>query len=264
MEFSRGRPTAEELTAMTQRIAEDGYCVVEGALSAEETDAYREALVDLARQEIAEDVDYVYENGSNQRVWALLNKGERYIELAQHPLALGIMEEVLGSGFLLSNINANIAGPGGTPMFLHSDQDYVPPPFPEYSLVSNVIWMLDDFTDANGATRVVVGSHKLRRRADFSRQGETVAITGPRGSALVLHGAVWHQTGANTTEDQRRHAILAYYCRPFMRQQENWSRSLDPDVAERATPALRQLLGFNIYLGGLGMVRGLPRNAMRF
>jgi ectoine hydroxylase-related dioxygenase (phytanoyl-CoA dioxygenase family) len=255
--------TPEAMGRYRSELDENGYCLVEDAATPSEIDELRETLIHVARDEISTDTDYVYENGSNQRVWALLNKGLQFERLVENQTALELVSHLLGKVFLLSNVNANIAGPGGNPMFLHSDQDYVPSPFPEYALVTNVIWFLDEFTSENGATRIVPGSHKLRTRPDYSKLPETVAVTGPRGTAMVFHGALWHQTGANTTRSEKRHAILCYYCRPFMRQQENWFLSLDPQVLARATPRLRELLGYKIYLGGLGAIGGLPRNATR-
>ena len=61
------------------------------------------------------------------------------------------MEHLLDPMFLMSSITANITGPGGHPMYLHYDQDYVPGPWPPFPLVANIIWMLDDFTEGNGA-----------------------------------------------------------------------------------------------------------------
>jgi ectoine hydroxylase-related dioxygenase (phytanoyl-CoA dioxygenase family) len=79
---------------------------------------------------------------------------------------------------------------------------------------------------------------------------------------MVFDGRLWHQTGANVTESERRHGILAYYCRPFMRTQENWFLSIDPAVLERR-PGLRALLGYDLYFS-LGMVDGMPRQGPRF
>ena len=244
-------------------LAEHGYCLIADALDDAEVQRLRERLVDLAEAEITDGTDYVYENGSNQRIWTLLNKGSMFIDLALHPVALEYTGVLLGQPFLLSNIDANIAGPGGPPMFLHADQSFVPPPWHQ-PLVSNIMWMLDDFTPENGATRVVPGSHKLQRGPDYGPDmPESVPVCGPAGTAMVFEGRLWHQTGANTTADERRHGILAYYCRPFMRQQENWFLSLDPAVLEAATPALRSLLGYDLYLS-LGMVDGMPRQGPRF
>jgi ectoine hydroxylase-related dioxygenase (phytanoyl-CoA dioxygenase family) len=126
------------------------------------------------------------------------------------------------------------------------------------------MWFIDDFTADNGATRIVPLSHTKLRPPNYAKQYESVPVTGGRGTMMVLHGATWHQTGANVTRDQKRRGILCYYCRPFMRQQENFFKSLDPAVLERATPRLRQLLGYEMWLGGVGAIGGLPRNGPRF
>jgi ectoine hydroxylase-related dioxygenase (phytanoyl-CoA dioxygenase family) len=244
-------------------LGEHGYCLVEAALTPDQVGELRNRLVELAEQEIRDGTDYVYENGCNQRIWTLLNKGDCFIDLALHPRVSELMVHLLGYGYLLSNIDANIAGPGGPPMFLHADQSFVPPPWPEYPLVANAMWMLDDFTPENGATRVVPGSHKRGEGpVPTTDDSMTVPVCGPAGTAMVFEGRLWHQTGANTTLDQRRHGILAYYCRPFMRTQESWFLSIDPEVLERR-PELRPLLGYELYLS-LGMIDGMPRTGPRF
>ena len=187
-------------------------------------------------------------------------------ELAQDPLVCRFMAHLLDADFLLSNIDANIAGPGGTPMFLHADQSFVPNPWPPYPLVANAMWMLDDFTADNGATRIVPGSHRRGRGPDYGTDdpvSETVPVCAPAGTVMVFEGRLWHQTGANVTASERRHGILAYYCRPFMRQQENFFVSLRPEVLERATPFLRHLLGWEHYFS-LGMIDGMPREGFRY
>ena len=115
----------------------------------------------------------------------------------------------------------------------------------------------------NGATRVVPGSHLLGHGPDYGNLPETVPVTGPAGTVMVFDGRLWHQTGPNTTAGERRHGVLAYYCRPFMRQQENWFVSLKPEVLDRATPTLRHLLGWDHYFS-LGMIDGMPRGGMRY
>ena len=136
-------------------LAEHGYCLLEGLCAPDRVAELRGRLAQLAGEELAAGTDYVYENGSNQRVWTLLNKGECFIDVALDPTVSGLMDHLLGYNFLLSNIDANIAGPGGQPMFLHADQSFVPPPWPAFPMVANAMWMLDDFTPENGATRIV-------------------------------------------------------------------------------------------------------------
>jgi ectoine hydroxylase-related dioxygenase (phytanoyl-CoA dioxygenase family) len=130
--------------------------------------------------------------------------------------------------------------------------------------VANVMWMLDDFTPDNGATRITPGSHRSGEAPPLTTSDEhTVPVCGPAGTAMVFEGRLWHQTGANTTSGGLRHGILAYYCRPFMRQQENWFLSIDPTVLERWGQPLAHLLGYDHYLS-LGMVDGLPRTGPRW
>jgi len=257
-------PTADMDRARAD-LAQHGYCLVEAALAPDTVTALRLRIQELAAEEVAAGTDYVYENGSNQRIWTLLNKGQMFVDLALHPLAGQMMDHLLGYGYLLSNIDANIAGPAGKPMFLHADQSYVPSPWPwPFPLVANIMWMLDDFRPDNGATRVVPGSHLLGRGPDMSDMSDphATAVEAPAGTALIFDGRLWHQTGANVTVDERRHGILAYYGRPFLRQQENWFVSLDPAVLQ-ANPDLRPVIGYANYLS-LGMIDGMPRDSIRY
>src|SRR3954453_12705275 len=100
-------------------LAEHGFCLLEGALSSEQVAALRARVMELAAQEVADGTDYVYEGGANQRVWSLLRKDDLFVQLACDSAVWPLMEHVLGFGFLLSNIDVNIAGPSGQPMFLH-------------------------------------------------------------------------------------------------------------------------------------------------
>jgi len=221
----------------------------------------REKLHDVAAQERADGSAFLYDGG-NQRVFGLLNKGEIFEEIAQNPVVCEIMEAVLGYNFLLSSIHANIAAPGGSPMNLHPDQTFARMPWPPYPLVANSMWMLDDFTPENGATRVVPGTHVLGRPPDYaSGEGdiETEPVCAPAGTVMIFEGRLWHQTGANITADERRHGILTYYCRGYIRQQENPFLAVRPEVHDRATPLMRRLLGWEIYQGALGQTGGLPK-----
>jgi ectoine hydroxylase-related dioxygenase (phytanoyl-CoA dioxygenase family) len=117
--------------------------------------------------------------------------------------------------------------------------------------------MLDDFTEANGATRVVPGSH-LRGRTPSGPEPESVRMLGEAGCLGFIDGRVWHGTSPNTTAGERRRGIFAYYCAPYLRQQENVFRSLDPTVRRGLSRRMRALLGYDIWYG-LGTVDGIPR-----
>ena len=118
--------------------------------------------------------------------------------------------------------------------------------------------MIDDFTEENGGTRYVPGSHKLRTVPDSRRNYETVPIIGNAGSVAFLHGYTWHKTGSNNSRDGQRRALFAYYVRPFLRVQENHIVSVREEVWHRASPTLRHLLGGDLWLNSIGFFDGPP------
>ena len=218
------------------------------------------------------------ENGGvNQRVWMLVNKGQAFLDVLELDRPHALIEHVLGEEYLISSYTANIAKPGGVPMNLHTDQWWAPQPTrpgrrnlpvgsitrtrfdtdPEApeppqaiapSAVGNVIFMLNDFTEANGGTRLAPGSHLSGRHPDKERDAgvETVAAEGPAGAALVMDGRLWHGTGANVSNENRL-GMLITYCGPQYRAQENYTLGTAPEVLEAASPRLKALLGFKVW-----------------
>ena len=186
------------------------------------------------------------------RVWNLLNRGSVFVELAEHPLVLELLEEVLGKGALLSGFSANILEPGGTGGALHADQSGYPPPWPAEPQGMNFAWLLDDFTTENGATRMVPGSHSRGKPFEPPEQ-EALPVIAPAGTAIAFEGRIWHQTGANLSEAPRA-AAFAWYTKPIYRAQENWFLSLNDDVLESASDNLLTLLGYRTEV--LGTVCG--------
>jgi phytanoyl-CoA dioxygenase PhyH len=263
--------TDTELTPAFAQLERDGFAVVPDVLSPGEVDRVKRQLVAVAEHERAAGIDddpRWVDGPDNQRVFGLLSKGGVFADVAEHPVAMALMRHLLHPAFLLSSLTANITGPGGHPMDLHYDQDYVPQPWPPFPLVANIIWMLDDFTEDNGATRFIPGSHLEDHtgstpEALARRWGETVAVCGSAGSLVCLDGRVLHQTGANTTADERRHGVIAYYCQPWIRQQENASLALRPEVWPTLSTRVRELVGLRMY-HGLGSVDGPGQRGFRY
>ena len=214
--------------------------------------------------------------GVNQRVWMLVNKGRVFRDLAVHPGAGAIVESVLGPDYLLSTLSANIARPGGTTMGLHTDQWWMPRPLPRDAaparagairrgefhgyddgdaaraiappVACNVMFCLNDFTEANGATRIVPFSHRtgLQPPPGVPHVVPTLAAVAPAGSAIVFEGRAWHGTGANRA-NRSRLGLLATYCAPQFRPQENYTLGVDPAALEDAPEGLLALLGFRTW-----------------
>lgn len=222
-------PPTRDLEQGLADVREHGLCIIPDVLSGDvlkrSRDAlYRAADADRSRgQEQKFSLDYAHDD-TNQRVWNVLSRDPLFVDMAEHPIALHYVRRVIGWPALLGNISANITGPGGGEMVLHADQIFVPEPWAAEPQGMNVAWCLDDFTEANGATRFVPGSHRLNRAPRAGDAGcATVPMEAPAGSIVVFESRVWHKTGFNRTEAERRAGVFAWYTKPIYRQQENWS-----------------------------------------
>ncbi|MBY8823561.1 phytanoyl-CoA dioxygenase family protein [Sphingomonas colocasiae] len=242
-------------------LRETGCCIIPDLLSPDQVSDLLARTLEQAECERAAGIAScesgagrtAYANdGPNQRVWNLLNKGDAFAPIAEHPLILDLVRDVLGDDILLSSLTANIAGKGGSEMFLHMDQGSLPAYFSE-PVVCNVAWILSGYSEEGGATRIIPNSHHLGYRRSEEMQGSaTVAAAAPPGSALIFEGRIWHATGENLTDDPRV-ALLAFYSKPWLRQQENGVASIRDDVLAGASDTLKTLLGFRTWaaLGGL-------------
>src|SRR5205814_940058 len=121
---------------------------------------------------------------------------------------------------------------------LHADDQLIPLPRPHVPIVCNSMWAITDFTDENGATRFVPGSHRDVAIPDPFGDTPTVAALMRRGSVLVYDGALWHGGGANRT-GARRVGVAMNYCAGWVRQQENQQLGIPLDVARGFSPRLR-------------------------
>ena len=122
------------------------------------------------------------------------------------------------------------------------------------------MWALDDFTAANGATRLVPGSHRWgERRPD---PAPTVTAEMPAGSVMFYLGSLWHGGGANTT-DRTRLGVILEYVAAWLRPQENHVLGVPREIARALPERLQELLGYNIYPPFLGYVDGRhPRRVL--
>ncbi|PZQ55167.1 MAG: hypothetical protein DI570_22425 [Phenylobacterium zucineum] len=255
-----GAPPPTRDTAQALRdIATHGLAIVPDVLTGDTLARARDALYRAAESDRVRGreqkfgLDYAHDE-TNQRVWNVLSRDPVFEDLAFHSLAVDCVKSVLGWPALLGNISANITGPGGGEMVLHADQLFIAQPWPAEPQGLNVAWCLDDFTEANGATRFVPGSHRLNRPPGPDDMVYTVPMEAPAGSIVVFESRVWHQTGHNRTADQHRAGVFAWYTKPIYRTQENWFLSLRPETRQFASDEALVLLGWRTQ--GLGLVNG--------
>ena len=244
--------TAAEVAGLAHRIGEQGWAVVEDAIEPGLADELVETLGRLERDLAVVPAENTFEGTLTVRIYNLLVRGDVFARVPVHPNVLPLVERVLDPGCLLSSLSSIAIGPDETPQPIHSDDQLIPIPKPHPPVVCNSMWALTDFTEANGATRLVPRTH-LGPSPDFGRDYESIPAEMPRGSVLVWHGSLWHGGGANQTSEDRI-GIAANYCAGFIRQQENQQLGIPRDVARRFDERLQRLCGYGIYNGLIGHI----------
>lgn len=243
--------SVRDLDRVLGELDESGYSVAEGFLSPEMVATARD---DLDR--ILETTPFGrndFEGHETRRVYALFAKTRAFDAAAVHPLALGVLDQVLREYQLSAPVGISI-GPGNPAQALHPDDATYPIARPHAELVVNIMLPLVGFTAANGATRIVPGSHRWTDR--FPAAGEaTEAVPMEPGSALFFLGSLWHGGGANTTTTDRLGVIL-HYSAAWLRPVENHVLAVPPDVVRGLEPRLQELLGYNIASPFTGYVDG--------
>jgi ectoine hydroxylase-related dioxygenase (phytanoyl-CoA dioxygenase family) len=250
------RPT-RDLAVARLDLDEFGYCLIADALSPGQVAALLERSIEQAAAEEKLRPELAAE--PVRRVWNLINKGEVFQALLDHSLIDAFVTPMLGEKFLLSSYSTHIAMPGSNASLMHYDEIFVQPRIRHYPVGLNILWFLDDFTEANGATRVMPGSHTAPvAPANPFKLDDTIAATGPSGTALMIDSRLWHSVGHNHS-DRSRAATVTYFNRSFMRTQENYALSLRPDIHAQLSDRIRTMLGLRCTdsLGGVeGPVEG--------
>lgn len=180
------------------------------------------------------------------RLADLVNKGEVFDVFYTHPRVLAGIAQVLGPAIKLSSLNYRAAKPGQGLQKLHVDWHEAVSPG-AYT-VCNSIWLLDDFSPENGATRLVPGTHRQGSLpqdvlADpFSPHPDELVIEAPAGSVFIFNSHVWHGGTTNHTAAPRR-SIHSYFCRADQPQQVDQKRYIRPETLARIPAAAAALLG---------------------
>jgi len=253
---------SDAIDSPLREIDERGYTIVEGAVDLDLVDALVEDLDRLERDLGAVPAANAFEGTRTTRIYNLLAHGPRFARIPVHPSILPICEGVLDSGLLVSSLSSIAIGPGETAQPIHADDQVLPLPKPHPATVCNTMWALTDFTEANGATRVIPGTHTADHSPDLTRRYETVPAEMAKGSVLVWHGSLWHGGGANTTTE-RRIGIAMNYCAGFIRQQENQQLGLPVETVRAFPRRLQELVGYGIYRGLIGHIdKQVPANLL--
>lgn len=236
-----------------EEIAELGYTVLHDVFDAERAAALVADLERLEAELGTVPAGNSFEGARTLRVYNLLAHGALWQELAIDPTVLPVVEGVLDRGCLMSSLSSIRIQPDEVAQPIHADDQVIPLGKPHAPTVCNTMWALTDFTEDNGATRVIAGSHLQDHDPDYGAPYDSAPAEMPRGSVLIWHGSLWHGGGANTTGEDRI-GIAANYCAGFIRQQENQQLGLAPDLVATFPTRLQELVGYGIYRGLIGHI----------
>ena len=246
----RGGTLTDEEEAFLDR---EGYLPLRDVLSPEEAgrlagcvDAILKEEGDGAGRELRESpmIKHPTEEGA-ARLSDLVNKSLAFDVCFTHPRVLAAIAHVLGDAFKLSSLNMRASLPGHGLQALHADWPRATRPGDYY--VCNSIWLLDDFTPENGATRLVPGTHRSGQTPEEAMDDpqaahpDEVQLVAPRGTVVVFNSHTWHGGTLNRTDVPRR-AIHAYFCRRDQVQQIDQRRYVRPETSARLGPAARFIL----------------------
>ncbi len=241
-------------SAVVAALSEQGCAIVERLASPELCDRVEGELgPHVARTPTGPDD---FSGRSTRRTGALLARSPSAVELVAHPLVLGAVDGVLGTGrsrYQLHLTQAIAIGPGSPAQPLHRDQwcfDFHPFPV-ELDVEVSTIWALTEFTAANGATRLVPASHRSEGQPYRDEDAEPAVMA--RGSVVLYLGSTVHGGGANITADVRT-GVNVDYSLAWLRQEENQYLSVPLAVAAALPEPVQRLMGYALGAYALGYV----------
>jgi hypothetical protein len=233
-------------------LERDGYVILENLITAQDCDRVRAAVTPLLDRAGRN----TFEGERTQRIYSVLEKTRACDALVDHPRVLALLDRLFLPNYLLSQLQVINIHPGERAQLLHFDDAFYPIPRPRPPVGAATVWAIDPFTDSNGATAILPGSHHWdgHRRPTDSDTHLTAAM--PPGSCVFFLGTLWHGGGANRSPNPRL-AVTAQYCEPWLRPQEAFTLSASHDTARIVSEDIRRMLGYSIHPPFMGTVDGM-------
>lgn len=242
-------PTDASLKKDIQHVLEHGYVILTDQFTASKT---RSTIAEIDRLSgSAPEVGRTdFEGRKTNRIYSLLNKSREFDEYVTLPRVLELNDYFLEPGYCLSAFHTIQINPGEKAQDFHHDDAFAPIPRPRPPLGSAIIVAFDEFTELNGATRVVPGSHFWPSGV---RPEDEMAIpaTCPPGSVIYFISTLWHSGGQNRSAKARK-SLTVQYCQPYMRQIENMYLSVDPRRLDGIPERVVELMGYKVFAGFIG------------
>ena len=263
------KPT-KEIKQIRKDFKKWGYALIEEGMSKKQCKVFIDRLLEQAEGEKLANVNSLTPSG--QYVHTLVNKGkvfrqciEQDIEAVQAgTLIENFLNETLGKGWICHSFLANGAEKGYYPQVLHIDQSPLSPWITEEApALVNTLYIPQDVNEENGGTLIIPGSHKNIIKAgsngDVGKLNPAINLEASAGTIMLFDGRLLHGTGVNKTSKIRFVAAMSNV-KSWMRSQENWIISVDPEIIKNASPKLLHRMGMQAVTYG-GTIEGFGMGA---
>jgi phytanoyl-CoA dioxygenase PhyH len=213
-------------SSFTNELNRLGYMMLPGIVPAERIAELRESF----DRWIGLDGQLAGSEPGCLRLWNCVNKGDAFLRATFFAPVLAAAVAVIRRPFKLHGYNARNPLLGGGGQAFHRDVDTGPQLERRQTNgaqdLINAIWVLDDFTQSNGATRVIPGSH-LHDRDIYDEMddpttthSEEALLTAPAGTIIIVNGALWHSGTTNNSGQSRRSLHVSFVERHYPQQVE--------------------------------------------
>ena len=235
-------------------LERDGYTIIENVFDAETIAQVKTECEPLWEHDGGRNA---FEGFKTRRLYSPLDDTWVLDQMAEHPIALALLDEIFDPNYLLSQLQVIDIAPGEDAQALHADDSFYPWPRPRPPLGAATIIAIDDFTPETGATRVIPGSHTWGERYPTEEEtASAIPAVMPAGSMLFFLGTTWHSGGENRS-DAPRMAVTAQYCAPWCRPQESFLLSVSRERVMASSEHMQRLLGYSIHPPFMGFVHGM-------
>ncbi len=227
-----------------KKIIKDGYVILRNVISKNECDKLKLISKDLYHRFKKKNK---VKNSLEQTVYNLHNKNKKFLKYLCFKKTFKIVEEVLSEGSYDNNCEIILRQTAlrnplkGHAQQLHNDTRISGCNFP---LVLHIIYMLDDFTKKNGATRVVPKSHLRNDFAKMKKKYKSeISLTGKKGDAIIFNASTWHGSSEKKVDIDRWGMIFSY-SRWFLKPDFNFCENTPKGLYKKLTLEQKKLFGF--------------------
>ena len=245
----------KDINKARRDLVKYGFCLIEDAMSEYQRSYMRDRL---ERQAEAERECGLADMSPHFHImWTLVNKGDCFAKCIEFdpewvqggPMIEQLNKELLGPGHYAYSFASNIARPGSYPQNLHQDSGAIHPiQTPHAPVLVNTVYIMQDMNEVNGGTLVIPTSHRLVSRIPPGEEvgplPPAVNVEAKGGTVVLMDGRLLHGTGVNHT-DEWRYIMTNSNVKPWLRQQENWQLSVDPEVLANASDKLLARMGYH-------------------